>query len=37
LIIHQAKITYSHVYRTKEFENQKGEQEFGGISISFTF
>ena len=37
LIIHQVKITYSHVYRTKEFKTQKDEQQFGAISASFTF
>ncbi|HOU51361.1 MAG TPA: lipid A deacylase LpxR family protein [Smithella sp.] len=37
LIIHQVKITYSLVYRTKEFETQRDEQCFGAIAISFTF
>jgi len=37
MIIHRFKITYSYVYRTKEFETQKEEQQFGAISISFTF
>jgi len=37
IIIHRVKITYSHVYRTKEFETQRDEQHFGGISVSFTF
>lgn len=37
MIIHRYKITYSYVYRTKEFESQKSEQHFGAISISFTF
>lgn len=31
------KITYSHVYRTKEFELQQDEQNFGSISISYIF
>ncbi len=37
VIIHRVKITYSHVYRTKEFETQKDEQHFGVIAASFTF
>lgn len=37
VIIHRIKITYSHVYRTKEFETQKDEQHFGAIAASFTF
>jgi lipid A 3-O-deacylase len=37
MIIHRFKITYSYVHRTKEFETQKDEQEFGAISLSFTF
>jgi lipid A 3-O-deacylase len=37
LIIHQVKITYSYVHRTKEFETQKDAQHFGAISLSFTF
>ena len=37
LIIYQVKITYSLVYRTKEFETQRDEQRFGAIALSFTF
>ena len=37
IIIHRFKITYSYVYRTKEFETQREEQEFGAVSLSFTF
>jgi lipid A 3-O-deacylase len=37
MIIHRFKITYSSVYRTKEFETQRDEQKFGAISVSFTF
>lgn len=37
MIIHRFKITYSYVHRTKEFETQKDEQNFGAISVSFTF
>jgi len=37
MIIHQIKITYSYVYRTKEFKAQHDEQQFGAISVSFTF
>lgn len=31
------KITYSHVYRTKEFKTQQDEQIFGSVSIAYTF
>ncbi len=37
IIIHRFKLTYSYVYRTKEFETQQEGQEFGSISLSFTF
>jgi hypothetical protein len=37
IIIHRFKITYSYVYRTKEFDTQRFEQKFGAISVSFTF
>ena len=37
MIIHRFKITYSYVRRTKEFETQKDEQDFGAIAVSFTF
>jgi lipid A 3-O-deacylase len=37
MIIHRVKITYSYVYRTKEFETQKEAQEFGAVAASFTF
>ena len=37
MIIHRYKITYSYVYRTKEFETQKDEEQFGAVSVSFTF
>lgn len=37
MIIYRFKITYSYVHRTKEFETQKDEQNFGAIALSFTF
>ena len=37
VIIHRFKITYSYVCRTKEFETQRDEQQFAGLSLSFTF
>lgn len=37
VILHRFKITYSYVYRTKEFETQKDAQQFGAISVSYTF
>jgi len=37
VIFHRCKITYSYVRRTKEFDTQRDEQNFGAISVSFTF
>ncbi|HPL67180.1 MAG TPA: lipid A deacylase LpxR family protein [Smithellaceae bacterium] len=37
MIIYRYKITYSYVHRTKEFDTQREDQDFGAISISFTF
>ena len=37
MIVHRFKITYSYVHRTKEFETQKNEQDFGAFAVSFTF
>jgi len=37
MIIHRYKITYSYVHRTKEFDTQREDQNFGAISVSFTF
>lgn len=37
MIIYRYKITYAHVHRTKEFDTQREDQDFGAISISFTF
>ena len=37
VIIYRFKITYAYVYRTKEFKTQKDEQEFGAITVSYTF
>ncbi len=37
MIIHRFKITYSYVHRTKEFDTQREDQNFGAISVSFTF
>lgn len=37
IIIHRFKITYSYVYRTKEFKSQKFRQQYGAISMSYTF
>jgi lipid A 3-O-deacylase len=35
--VHRFKIVYSCVYRTKEFDGQSEEQQFGSIAVSFTF
>ena len=37
IIVHRFKITYSHVFRTKEFKLQKHGQHYGAISLSYTF
>jgi hypothetical protein len=37
MIVHRFKITYAYVHRTKEFDTQREEQNFGAISVSFTF
>lgn len=37
MIIHRFKLTYSYVYRTKEFDTQREEQNFGALSLSVTF
>jgi len=31
------KITYAHVYQTKEFKTQNKDQQYGSISVSYTF
>ncbi|MBW2557723.1 MAG: lipid A deacylase LpxR family protein [Deltaproteobacteria bacterium] len=36
-IVSRFKITYSHVYQTKEFKTQEKEQQYGAISLSCTF
>jgi len=36
-IVNRFKITYSHVYQTKEFKTQAKEQQYGAISLSCTF
>jgi hypothetical protein len=36
-IVNRFKITYSHVYQTKEFKTQDNGQQYGAISVSYTF
>ena len=36
-VIKSARLSYSLVYRTKEFETQKNESIFGGFSVSYNF
>ncbi|WP_417804683.1 lipid A deacylase LpxR family protein [Thalassospira lucentensis] len=36
-IVGQARLTYTHVYRTAEFKAQDGGDQFGSISLSFRF
>ena len=35
--MHRFKLAYSYVYRTKEFDAQQKEQQFGSLSLSFAF
>lgn len=37
VVIHRFKMTYAYVHRTKEFETQREDQEFGSVSVSYTF
>lgn len=37
VIIGQARLTYTHVYRTQEYTAQDGADQFGSVSLSFRF
>ncbi|MBU1228333.1 MAG: lipid A deacylase LpxR family protein [Proteobacteria bacterium] len=37
LVLGRAKLTYTHVYRTEEYDGQKGPQMFGSVSLTLTF
>ncbi len=37
IMLGPAKLTYTHVYRTEEYDGQKGPQMFGSVSLSLTF
>lgn len=37
LVLGATKLTYTHVYRTEEYDGQKGPQMFGSVSLSLTF
>lgn len=37
LVLGRAKLTYTHVYRTQEFEKQSGPQMLGSVSLAVTF
>jgi hypothetical protein len=37
LVLGRTKLTYTHVYRTEEYDGQKGPQMFGSVSLSVTF
>lgn len=37
LIVNRFKISYTYVYRTKEFKTQKDEQVFGAIALSVSY
>ncbi len=37
IIYKQLKLSYAHVYRTKEFDGQKREQAFGSVTFAINF
>ena len=37
LVLGRAKLTYTHVYRTEEYDGQRGPQMFGSVSLAVTF
>jgi hypothetical protein len=37
LVLGRAKLTYTHVYRTEEFDGQKSPQMFGSVNLAVTF
>jgi len=37
MIIYRFKITYTYVYKTKEYKTQKDEQKYGAITLSYSF
>jgi len=37
LVLGRTKITYTHVYRTEEYDGQKGPQMFGSVNLAVTF
>lgn len=37
LVMGATKLTYTHVYRTEEYDGQKSPQMFGSVSLSVTF
>jgi len=36
-IVYRFKISFAHVYQTKAFKTQKKEQEYGSITLSYSF
>lgn len=37
ILFHKVKFTYSNVWETKEFETQKAGQQYGSITISYSY
>ena len=37
LVYRRLKLSYAHVFQTREFEGQGDKHEFGSISLSMTF
>ena len=37
ILIHRFKISYAYAYQTKEYETQRDEQQYGAITVSFSY
>ncbi|MBN1625614.1 MAG: lipid A deacylase LpxR family protein [Deltaproteobacteria bacterium] len=37
ILFHKVKFTYSNVWQTREFETQKGGQQYGSITLSYSY
>lgn len=37
ILFHKVKFTYSNVWETKEFDTQKGGQQYGSITLSYSY
>jgi hypothetical protein len=37
VVLPWARLTYTHTFRSKEFEGQRNRAQFGAVSLSFRF